>query len=616
MKTMKTLLFSIAVLSVAIVWFYFLFTQLNQIEEKSQQARDLHPVEPVVQTADTQAHTEGHVLPKHIMEDVDSHMEEARKTIRAARKKLDAESELGELPPSPTGAHPPKKQSSASKVAPAEKLEAASPAVVDEDSDAGGKLWDWIKAEGGKFVGIELRQLSRTERGVYTSRDLAEGEMLISLPAHLVISTRDAVGLPLGKALLELGKAGKLPLGDFDGVMLTAWLIEQAAAGATSKWATYMASLPSSFPTMPFNFSEALLGRCVGGFQIENDVLKGQRILEDEFTKISAAPEAKALGLTKDKYLHARFCSFSRTFTVSKLRLEADALMSRGPTLPWLPETEIDGLTKMRGKDEASIFAPLADMINHARGGLVNCVWKYTATDGFVIRTRRALPKGTELFISYGDKENTIFFPYYGFVDTGNPNEKLTVSLDFARLAKEDGLPANTEVPEMVNLDLQLAKPATTNILEDVLKGCRAYATLQSKSADQDKAMAEVAAFKVLQRLIAIQEAEYRGAGDLPSVCTAYRGTWLELLAVWRSFATSALAVIAVSNEGTFKPDESLKVPQAVLQARLYFGVWFRLWGKRLVENDEAFEAAHEYGRVSFLDVIEDLTQSAWVPQT
>ena len=76
-------------------------------------------------------------------------------------------------------------------------------------------------------------------------------------------------------------------------------------------------------------------------------------------------------------------------------------------------------------------FVPFADMLNHRRPR--QTTWYYSdEAEGFVIEACDDIPRGAQVYDSYGRKCNSRFFLNYGFIN--QPND------------------AN-EVPIMVNID-------------------------------------------------------------------------------------------------------------------------------------------------------------------
>eukprot|EP00936_MAST-01D_sp_MAST-1D-sp1_P001856 g1856.t1 len=62
-------------------------------------------------------------------------------------------------------------------------------------------LFDWVRACGGLVSdGIEMRSCP-AGRGVFAARDMAEGELLLSLPPEIVLTTQVALETPVGRIL-------------------------------------------------------------------------------------------------------------------------------------------------------------------------------------------------------------------------------------------------------------------------------------------------------------------------------------------------------------------------------------------------------------------------------
>ena len=65
-------------------------------------------------------------------------------------------------------------------------------------------------------------------------------------------------------------------------------------------------------------------------------------------------------------------------------------------------------------------MAPFADMLNHKLPKQTS--WNYIdSEEGFVIEAIEDLPKGVEVFDSYGKKCNSRYLLNYGFVIENNP---------------------------------------------------------------------------------------------------------------------------------------------------------------------------------------------------
>eukprot|EP00747_Dinoflagellata_sp_TGD_P186686 gnl/TRDRNA2_/TRDRNA2_43895_c0_seq1.p1 gnl/TRDRNA2_/TRDRNA2_43895_c0~~gnl/TRDRNA2_/TRDRNA2_43895_c0_seq1.p1 ORF type:complete len:541 (-),score=101.57 gnl/TRDRNA2_/TRDRNA2_43895_c0_seq1:71-1693(-) len=493
--------------------------------------------------------------------------------------------------------------------------------ATSDVSSVPSELFDWILSKGGTINGVELRQYSHTERGVVTSRHLPKGTTVLVLPVALITTIERARSTPLGAAVQRASEKETLPSDDLEGLLLATWLLHETGAGETSSWSTYLSSLPSWFPTMPFNFSDADIKTCAGGVNSTEEYLYfGKQLLEKELELLLAMPEAAAAKVTRERYLWARFMSFSRTFTVSRLKLNADLLMSnfftqarpkRGAGDASKPTESTQGLPKSavtwdtgKSKDEASVFVPLADMINHVRGRAVNCNWQYTGLEGFTVTTKKDLPPGEELTITYGNKGNQIFLAHYGFAEAGNPHDQLSVTLRFPA--------AGGRAPMEVPLKLDGAHPSSVEDMNRVLDACREHVRLEhARFGATDDGMGmqlsdlevEAAAMRVLLAALAEAAKVYMPPPDCAPVCVAFRGNLLELLGTWRVFAEHAL--MFVTGEEGERQGADLSAERFALHARLYIGIWLRTGGRKLVYNEELLQEAATYGNVNYYDLID-----------
>ncbi|CAK0864503.1 unnamed protein product, partial [Prorocentrum cordatum] len=463
-------------------------------------------------------------------------------------------------------------------------------------ADVGARLWDQMGCRGCALSGAEVRQLPTGERGIFAARDLPQGHTVLSVPVELLVTVYRAAATPLGRAVLALHE--EEPFGDLDGLLLTAWLLHEGAL-AESEFGAYLGSLPSSFPGLAFNFSEAEVHACAGGLAVEDYVLSRRKLLDAEFARLRALQEAGDLSL--ERFLRARFAVFSRTFTLSRMRLNFDVQMKMGKL--WATSSK-HGLGGDAGKDEAMALIPLADMINHAAGAGGNAKWKYEGLgSGFEIKTRRAITAGDELLLNYGDKGNDMLLAHYGFAVPGNRHDKLDLTLALGGAAG-DGAAAHP-------LSLRGDRPADVETIEALLEACRAVAAARAGAgARRTPPEAEAAALRVLLGSLDEAAAPLRPPEGCPAACAVYRRSLLALLATWRVFAERALGLLEPGG-GSGAWDASGAPEPHLLHARLYFGVWFRSRGKRLVVPErlgaELLRRAQDFGGVGYVDTLADV---------
>ena len=90
--------------------------------------------------------------------------------------------------------------------------------------------------------------------------------------------------------------------------------------------------------------------------------------------------------------------------------------------------SRIFGITIDGVKTDA--FVPLADMLNHRRPKQTS--WMYdNEAKGFVIEALDDIPKGSQIFDSYGRKCNSRFFMNYGFIVDKNDADEVAIQMRY-----------------------------------------------------------------------------------------------------------------------------------------------------------------------------------------
>lgn len=458
------------------------------------------------------------------------------------------------------------------------------------------ELIEWVRAKGGFVGGLSVRQYSATERGVVAAHNLPEDAVVLTLPAALLGTTQQAAVTPLGKALLEQVRGRHFDYIDLDGLLLAAWLLHESS-NPGSPWAAYVASLPRWFPTMPWNFTEEAQRSCVEGLPAEAALTGGGHVLRREFEEIVQpllAGDARYAATAWQRFLWARFVTFSRTFTVSRVRLRMDEYMLDAKHMLEVPQLDSGkfGGFRRHEKDDAYVLAPLADMLNHGRGDGVNCRWEYRQ-GGFSVLTKRPVATGEELHFSYAEtKDNSVFLVYYGFVELGNPNDKANLTLHFG---------GGSEVPLIIT-----GQPATVEDIIGVLGAARKHAAASAGVLLEVRPTRdlEASALRLLLQAIQHKAARYAAPPNCPEVCAAYRSNFLALIGTWTNFLARALAFISGDNGSSGGSTGGITTPRFLLHTRLYFGVWLRNGGDRFLVNEEALSEALTFGGVRYSDIM------------
>lgn len=234
----------------------------------------------------------------------------------------------------------------------------------------------WLAAHGGSLLDDNL-QLGGEPRGVYARSPIAAGDVLLSVPAAL---------------LLTAGAATRASAtSETNAIILM--LLEERTRGSQSTWAPWIAALPSfdSFKAcLPLLWDEAHIAellRCPAA--IARARLQRTRVLALFDELVAPRP-------SWDDYRWAYAIVESRALYLEEASLGAERLC----------------------------IAPMGDMFNHHASDPSVMASYDIGSGAFVFVATRAASAGEELCLQYGAHDNTTLFLSYGFVLGNNPHER------------------------------------------------------------------------------------------------------------------------------------------------------------------------------------------------
>ena len=164
-----------------------------------------------------------------------------------------------------------------------------------------------------------------------------------------------------------------------------------------SRFHTYLSGIPKSFEEYPVCFEDQELEQLKGS-PLYQMVLTSKKYWKEDFDKLSKKFED--LEMTFEEFIHAKLAVRSRTFCIT-----------------------VDG-------EETVAMCPFADMFNHNRP--CQTTWLYDEKQkAFLVKATDDIPRGNEIFDTYGTKSNAEFFMNYGFLVPENERNhySLTVGL-------------------------------------------------------------------------------------------------------------------------------------------------------------------------------------------
>ncbi len=247
---------------------------------------------------------------------------------------------------------------------------------------ARGMELSWLAASGGTVGPVVVRRTSRhSGRGVYAKRRVAQGELLLSVPARLLLTAGAATSAAVGQ--LE----DRAPLAEADAIILL--LLKERARGDVSSWAPWIRTLPTNFDELPFFWS----ADARADLQSESLDLRVRSQLASVRERHAALPAA--CRPIWDEFAWGWACLESRGVYLSDAALGATQ---------WA-------------------IAPIGDLFNHTVGETPSVDAKYDAGSGgrYTYTATHDVEAGEELLVSYGAHDDATLLCSYGFVGGPHP---------------------------------------------------------------------------------------------------------------------------------------------------------------------------------------------------
>ena len=348
---------------------------------------------------------------------------------------------------------------------------------------SGANLLAWLEREGCEHC-VRLGETPGAGGvGVFATRDVERGEILISCPTRTVISAAET-RLDVDPGMKAFAKAlddVRVARGDGSGregtplddstrmqllllrerhteerrVSLPTDSQPRERTSASSRdgsrepadvrfsgyWAAYTRALPGDelVASLPSSWSEPELERRLGGTSLFPEVLAERA----ELVSLAAALES----VWRGDESRGDDSAFARgAFGVSRLRWARAVFRSRAIALPlagWGRGGARGLETKRSGGDDGALV-PLLDMCNHARDAGTSlqrrgAAWRLVAT--------RRFTRGEEVRIDYGGKGNGELLTRHGFVIPNNPFDTCSFQIGTSSFTLHRGVREWREFP-------------------------------------------------------------------------------------------------------------------------------------------------------------------------
>lgn len=266
------------------------------------------------------------------------------------------------------------------------------------------KLNTWLYDGGSKFDPLKLRFYSPNYRGIHAAKDIAKGEEVLFIPKEQIITLEMAMESPIGAKMMHHDLRKKLlsPKHGF----LTTYILQERRKEETP-WEPFLDILPKDFDNFPIFFNEEEKKWLEGSPFLDQVEEKIEDIQSDYDLICNCVPEYEKFPLKE--FSEIRMMVSSRIFGMNINGVKTDG------------------------------FVPMADMLNHKRPK--QTAWQYyDDKGGFVIESLEDIPRGEQVYDSYGKKCNSRFFLNYGFINEPNDGDEVPIKVYYPASDKHKDL--------------------------------------------------------------------------------------------------------------------------------------------------------------------------------
>ncbi|KAK3594488.1 hypothetical protein CHS0354_030008 [Potamilus streckersoni] len=248
---------------------------------------------------------------------------------------------------------------------------------------------------------LKIPVKTETGRGLMTKKKILPGEIIISIPEQLLITTRTV----LQSEIHDIVKSWTPKLSPQQAIAV--FLIWEFTKGRQSHWFQYIAVLPMSFAT-PLYFKKAELSLLP--VSVYSKAVKEIQKIKTAYNDIASFSKEH----WKEFHDVFNFNNFRWAWYVINTR----SVFFKGENSEYLSCDKND-----------IALAPFLDMLNHSSHANIQAGFNHT-THCYEIKTFDKYKPYEQVFISYGPHNNSHLFIEYGFITLGNPQDVYDFSYD------------------------------------------------------------------------------------------------------------------------------------------------------------------------------------------
>jgi len=266
----------------------------------------------------------------------------------------------------------------------------------------------WMKEHGSKFDKMVLKHFGPDYRGIIAKEDIERGEQIMYIPKCLLITLTIARQSKIGTLIQAKNTSLIYP----NNSLLSSYLLYEQA-NPSLPWKMLISGFPRDLSNFPIFFTEAEKKLLVGSHFLSilllyligtiNDLLTDMK--EDYGSICTAVPEFADIASLND-FMRMRTLVNSRIFGIK------------------VDGEENDSVVPFAGR----LHLKAIDMFNYKYKSNMT-YWTYDElSKGFVVRAKENIKAGEEIYVYYGNKPNSSFLLFYGFVVEDNVNDDVTLN--------------------------------------------------------------------------------------------------------------------------------------------------------------------------------------------
>ena len=307
----------------------------------------------------------------------------------------------------------------------------------------------WMQSKNISLNGVDVGRFRKTGRGAVATRDLDVGEIVVSVPDGVVLTSETSAA----RTRLEAFVGGEEDVGSprLEKELLVMAVMAEMCAGGKSEWGEYLRVV----------YDGAMSGHSVLAWSDEECArLAGTDTWRDAYERDD--DETLDLPSMTDEHWENVVEVFFEQNPELMGELDAEDLRE----LHFAATAMVAGYSFTLGDDEIQGMVPFWDMLNHAPPHAASVRLNHDVKSGTLqMITVKKVAKGEEVFNTYGPLRNAELLRRYGFVLSRNPHGGTTVGLADVIEA------AMTANPEMVSdLPLRLAWLESRGLADDSLE--------------------------------------------------------------------------------------------------------------------------------------------------